>query len=58
MFNILTHAGVLKGNGTDEDGRRIKILIGELVMQEWGIRLNMEEETLDMSQYPKEFAEF
>ena len=57
-FNILTHARVLEEIGTDEDGKRIEILIGALVMQEWGIRLNMEEEELDMSHYPKEFIEF
>jgi len=57
-FNILTHARVLEEIGTDEDGKRIEILIGALTMQEWGIRLNIEEENLDMSHYPKEFIEF
>ena len=57
-FNILTHARVLKEIGTDEDRNRIEVLIGALTMQEWGIRLNMEEEQLDMSHYPIEFIEF
>ena len=57
-FHILTHARVLEEIGTDEDGKRIEVLMGALTMQEWGIRLNMEEEKLDMSHYPKEFVEF
>ena len=57
-FNILTHARVLDEIGTDEDRNRIEVLIGALTMQEWGIRLNMEEEQLDMSHYPMEFIEF
>ena len=57
-FNILTHARVLEEIGTDEDRNRIEVLIGALTMQEWGIRLNMEEEQLDMSHYPIEFIEF
>ncbi|MBI1923568.1 hypothetical protein HYR99_04890 [Candidatus Poribacteria bacterium] len=57
-FQILTHARVLEEIGTDEDGNRIEILMGALTMQEWGIRLNMAEEKLDMSHYPKEFIEF
>ena len=57
-FNILTHARVLDEIGTNEDRNRIEVLIGALTMQEWGIRLNMEEEQLDMSHYPMEFIEF
>jgi hypothetical protein len=57
-FHVLTHARVLEEIGRDEDGKRIEVLIGALTMQEWGIRLNVEEEALDMSHYPKEFVEF
>lgn len=57
-YDILTHARVLEDIGTDEDGKRIEILIGALTMQEWGIRLNLEDEELDMTHYPKEFVEF
>lgn len=34
---VRTHARVLGEIGTDEEGRRIEILIGALAMQEWGI---------------------
>ncbi len=57
-FPILAHARVLEEIGADEDGKRIEVLMGALTMQEWGIRLNMEEEKLDLSHYPKEFIEF
>lgn len=57
-FNILTYARVLDEIGIDEDRNKIEVLIGALTMQEWGIRLNMEEEQLDMSHYPMEFNEF
>jgi len=57
-FYILAHARVLEEIGVDEHGKRIEVLIGALTMQEWGIRLNMEEEKLDMSHYPNEFIEF
>jgi len=33
-------------------------LIGALTMQEWGIKLDLEGEKLDMTHYPKEFVEF
>lgn len=44
--------------GTDEEGKPIEILFGALAMQQWGIRLVPETETLDLSHYPSEFLEF
>jgi hypothetical protein len=55
---IWTHARVLEEIGTDEEGKRIEVLIGALTMQEWGIRPLPDEERLDMTHYPKEFIEF
>ena len=55
---ISTHARVLDEIGTDEEEKRIEILIGALAMQEWGIRPLPDEERLDMTHYPKEFIEF
>jgi hypothetical protein len=57
-YPISTHAMVLDHIGRDEEGKPIEVLIGALVMQEWGIRLIPEQEKLDMSYYPKEFVEF
>lgn len=57
-YNVLAHARVLDEIGTDEDGKKIEVLIGALTMQEWGIVPIPEKETLDMSRYPKEFVEF
>jgi len=55
---VRTHARVLEEIGTDEEGKRVEILLGALAMQEWGIRPIPDEERLDMSHYPKEFIEF
>ncbi len=57
-FSVRTHARVLQEIGTDEEGKRVEILVGALMMQEWGIRPIPDEERLDMSHYPKEFIEF
>ncbi len=43
---ISTHARVLDEIGTDEEERRIEILIGALAMQEWGIRPLPDEEAI------------
>lgn len=51
-------AMVINQIGTDEDGQCIEILFGALAMQQWGIRLNPEQEALDLSHYPTEFVEF
>ena len=53
-----TEAMVIDRIGTDEDGNAIEILFGALAMQQWGIRLVPETETLDLSHYPSEFLEF
>jgi hypothetical protein len=53
-----TEAMVLDRIGTDEDGNAIEILFGALAMQQWGIRLVPETESLDLSHYPAEFLEF
>jgi len=55
---ISTHAIVIDRIGVDEDGKAIEILFGALAMQQWGIRLALAEEMLDMSHYPEEFVEF
>ena len=55
---ISTHAMVVENIGIDEEGKPIEILFGALAMQQWGIRLNPEEETIDLSHYPEEFIEF
>lgn len=51
-------ARVLPEIGTDEDGRRIEVLIGALAMQEWGIVPIPQEERLDLTHYPTVFTEF
>jgi hypothetical protein len=55
---ISTHAMVIDKIGNDDDDRPIEVLFGALAMQQWGIRLILEEERLDMTHYPKEFVEF
>ena len=55
---VWTHVRVLEEIGTDEEGKRIEILMGALAMQEWGIRPIPDEERIDMTHYPKEFIEF
>jgi hypothetical protein len=53
-----TEAMVIDRIGMDEEGKTIEILFGALAMQQWGIRLVPETETLDLSHYPSEFLEF
>ncbi|MBI4649655.1 MAG: hypothetical protein HY738_24400 [Bacteroidia bacterium] len=57
-YEVNTNAFVLDEIGDDEDGKKIDILIGALLMQQWGIILIPEKEDIDMSHYPKEFIEF
>jgi hypothetical protein len=57
-FDISTYTMVLEDIGIDEDGKEIEVLFGALAMQQWGIKLDLEREKLDMSNYPKEFVEF
>lgn len=55
---VRVNARVINNIGKDEEGKRIEVLFGALAMQEWGIELNLKEEKLDLSHYPKEFIEF
>lgn len=55
---VRVNARVIDSIGIDEEGKRIDVLFGALAMQEWGIELNLDEEDIDMSHYPKEFVEF
>jgi len=55
---VNTNAFVIDEIGHDEDGKKIDILIGALIMQQWGIIPVPEKEDIDMSNYPKEFVEF
>lgn len=57
-FNVNTNAFVLDEIGINEEGKKIDILIGALLMQQWGIVPVPEKEDIDMSHYPKEFVEF
>lgn len=56
MFH--TEAMVIDRIGMEEDGNAVEILFGALAMQQWGIRLVLETETLDLSHFPSEFLEF
>ncbi|MEW5693473.1 MAG: hypothetical protein AB1765_09290 [Candidatus Hydrogenedentota bacterium] len=51
-------AMVIDRIGDDEEEKAIEVLFGALAMQQWGIRLISEQEKLDLSHYPSEFAEF
>lgn len=55
---ISTLAQVLPEIGTDEEGKRIEVLVGALTMQQWRIRPVPEEERLDMTHYPEVWVEF
>jgi hypothetical protein len=55
---ISTHAMVIDHIGKDDDGKQIEVLFGALAMKQWGIRLILEQESLDMSHYPSMFVEF
>jgi hypothetical protein len=57
-YDVLAHARILDSINTDEEGRKIEVLIGALTMHEWGIRPIPDKEELDMSHYPKEFVEY
>ena len=57
-YHVNTNAFVLDEIGEDEDGKKIEVIIGALLMQQWGIVCVPEKEDIDMSHYPKEFVEF
>jgi hypothetical protein len=56
--DISTNAYVIDEIGDDEEGKTIDVLFGALAMQQWGIRLQLKEERLDLTHFPKEFVEF
>jgi len=53
-----TRAYVIDEIGHDPKGQPIDILFGALSMQEYQIVLDMKNEALDLSHFPKEFVEF
>ena len=55
---LFTNAMVIDEIGDDEDAKPIQVLFGALAMKQWGIRLILKEERLDLTYYPKEFVEF
>ena len=57
-YHVNTNAFVIDEIGEDENGKKIDMLIGALLMQQWGIIPVPEKEDIDMSHYPKEFVEF
>ena len=57
-LGIKTLARVLPEIGTDEDGKRIEVLVGALTMREWGIVPVPPNERLDMTRYTTQFVEF
>lgn len=58
QHEIETLARVVDEIGKDEDGKPIEILFGALSMQEWGIRLDLPNERVDLSHYSTTFVEF
>ena len=51
-------ASVIDEIGSDEDGRAIEVLFGAIAMQLWGIRLDPQNEALDLSHFTLDFLEF
>jgi hypothetical protein len=51
-------ASVVDEIGSDEDGRPVEILFGALAMQLWGIKLDLQNERLDLSHFATDFVEF
>ena len=51
-------ADVIDEIGQDEDGREIDILFGAIAMQLWGIRLDLQNERVDLSHFASEHVEF
>lgn len=57
-YSIDGDAQVIDEIGADKKGRAIEILVGSFLMQKWGILLDLKNERLDFTHYPKEFVEF
>ena len=51
-------ASVIDEIGQDEDARVIDVLFGAIAMQLWGIRLDSQNEVLDLSHFTRDFLEF
>ena len=51
-------ANVVDEIGNDEDGREIDLLFGALAMQNWGIKLDVPHEKLDLTHFAHDFVEF
>jgi len=51
-------AFVIDDLGLDEKGREIELLLGATEMQRWNIKIDLQEEKLDLSRFRKEFIEY
>ena len=52
------HANVTDEIGKDEDGKPIEMLFGAIAMQQWGIKLDVPNEKLDLTHIAHDFVEF
>lgn len=52
------HANVIDEIGKDEEGRSIDLLFGAIAMQQWGIKLDVPAEKLDLTHIAHDFVEF
>ncbi len=52
------HANVTDEIGKDEDGKPIEMLFGAIAMQQWGIKLDLPNEKLDLTHLAHDFVEF
>ena len=52
------HANVTDEIGKDADGKPIDILFGAIAMQQWGIKLDVPNEKLDLTHLAHDFVEF
>lgn len=57
-YSFSVDARVVAEIGQDEEGKRIEVLFGALAMQKYGINVDIRNERLDFTHYPKEFVEF
>lgn len=51
-------ANIAENIGKDERGQEIDAILGAIEMQRWNIRIDPEEEKLDLSGFRKEFIEY
>lgn len=52
------HANITDEIGRDEDGKAIEMLFGAIAMQQWGIKLDLPNEKLDLTHLAHDFVEF